>query len=80
MDFYLYKKFDPLIINQYGIPEPNPINLKFCLMLFLFLLVAYDKFKFRIGYGGGYYDRYLSKVDKKKNIFNNWFCIFISKN
>ena len=26
MDFYLYKK-DPLIINQYGIPEPNPINL-----------------------------------------------------
>ena len=67
MDFYLYKKFDPLIINQYGIPEPNPINLVLPDVIFV-PLVAYDKFKFRIGYGGGYYDRYLSSIQNHKKI------------
>tara|TARA_B100000131_G_C18035515_1_gene580258 strand:- start:224 stop:769 length:546 start_codon:yes stop_codon:yes gene_type:complete len=78
MDFYLYKKFDPLIINQYGIPEPNPINLVLPDVIFV-PLVAYDKFKFRIGYGGGYYDRYLSKLDKKKNIKTIGFAFSFQK-
>ena len=31
-------------------------------------LVAFDKNKFRLGYGGGYYDRYITKILKKKKI------------
>ena len=31
-------------------------------------LVAYDKDLNRLGYGGGFYDRYIQKIEKKKNI------------
>ena len=31
-------------------------------------LVAFDKYKFRLGYGGGYYDRYIRKIKKIKKI------------
>ena len=32
-------------------------------------LLAFDKFKNRLGYGKGYYDNYLNKYLKKKIIF-----------
>ena len=41
-------------------------------------LVAFDKNLNRVGYGGGYYDRYIKKI-KKKIYYNNWFSLFISK-
>ena len=47
-------------------------------MLFLFQLVAFDKFKFRIGYGGGYYDRYLES-SQKKNIKTIGFAFSFQK-
>jgi 5-formyltetrahydrofolate cyclo-ligase len=31
-------------------------------------LVAFDKNLNRLGYGGGYYDRLIEKLSKKKNI------------
>ena len=31
-------------------------------------LVAYDNNHNRIGYGGGFYDRYIKKIKKKKKI------------
>ena len=32
-------------------------------------LVAFDKDKFRLGYGGGFYDRYINKISNLKKIF-----------
>ena len=43
-------------------------------------LVAYDSNLNRLGYGGGYYDRYIEKIEKIKKGYKNWFSIFFSKN
>ena len=36
-------------------------------------LVAFDKDKFRLGYGGGFYDRYINKISNLKRIFTIGF-------
>jgi len=65
MDFYEYNNNDPLMINKFGILEPKPNNLVFPDIIFV-PMVAFDKSKSRLGYGGGYYDRYIAKINKKK--------------
>ena len=67
MDFYLWSFSEPLKINEYGIPEPESKNLVYPDVL-LIPLVAFDKNLNRLGYGGGYYDRLIEKLSKKKNI------------
>ena len=67
MDFYLWSFQDLLKINKFGIPEPEKIN-KVIPDVILVPLVAFDKRLYRIGYGGGYYDRYIEKFSNKKNI------------
>ena len=67
MDFYLWTFKDLLKLNKFGIPEPEKIK-KVIPELILVPLVAFDKKLFRIGYGGGYYDRYIEKYLIKKNI------------
>ena len=66
MDFYEWSSQDPLIINKYGIPEPTSNKIVYPNIL-LVPLVAYDKNLNRLGYGGGFYDRYIKKIKKKKN-------------
>lgn len=59
MYFTLYQ--DKMEKNKYGIDEPldkQEIN-KDMLDLMIVPLVGYDANKYRLGYGGGYYDRYL---------------------
>ena len=65
MEFYKYNTNDPLYVNKYGIPEPLKKN-KIKPNILLVPLVAFDSNCYRIGYGGGYYDRYLKKLEKKK--------------
>ena len=66
MDFYRWSYFESLKINKYGIPEPEIRDLVYPDILFV-PLVAFDKNLNRLGYGGGYYDRLITKLSKKKN-------------
>ena len=79
MDFYKWSFFDPLKINKYGIPEPESKNIAYPDIL-LIPLVAFDKNLNRLGYGGGYYDRLIKKLSKKKKNYKNRFSSFSSKN
>lgn len=72
MDFYLWSFNDPLTVNQMGIPEPYK-KIKVYPDVLIVPMVAFDKNKFRLGYGGGYYDRYIKKISKLKNIFKVGF-------
>ena len=68
MNFFTRKKNEVLLINKYGILEPikSKQNVP---DIMLVPLLAFDKNKHRLGYGKGFYDRYLNKYIKKfKNI------------
>ena len=67
MNFFSWSTKEPLEINKYGIPEPTSNKVKYPNIL-LIPLVAFDKYFNRLGYGGGFYDRYLERVRKKKKI------------
>ncbi len=63
MNFYRWKKNDILFVNKYGNLEPKKSIIKFPDIIFVPLL-AFDKSKNRIGYGKGFYDRYLNNSIK----------------
>ena len=67
MDFYKWSFSNLLKVNKYGIPEPEKKNIVYPDIL-LIPLLAFDKNLNRLGYGGGYYDRLIKKLSKKKNI------------
>tara|TARA_Y200000002_G_scaffold271762_1_gene226293 strand:+ start:35 stop:586 length:552 start_codon:yes stop_codon:yes gene_type:complete len=64
MNFFLWKKNSVLLVNKYGILEPQ--KTKNCVPNFMLLpILAFDRNKYRLGYGKGFYDRYLNKYLKK---------------
>ena len=67
MEFFKWSTKEPLMVNKYGIPEPISNEVKYPNVL-LVPLVAFDKHFNRIGYGGGFYDRYIKKIKKIKKI------------
>ena len=67
MDFFKWSTNDPLKINKYGIPEPISQKIRHPKIL-LIPLIAFDKNLNRVGYGGGFYDRYISRIRKNKRI------------
>ena len=63
MRFYELRDFDHLVSGTMNIPEPDPA-FSSCLdeeedALMIMPGVAFDRNRNRIGYGGGFYDRYL---------------------
>ena len=67
MDFFEHSIKRPFVINKYGIIEPIS-SKKIYPDLLLIPLVAFDKNLNRLGYGGGFYDRYVEKIVKVKKI------------
>ena len=66
MHFYEWKKKDVLNVNKYGILEPLK-SKAITPNIILVPLLAFDKFKNRLGYGKGFYDKFLKKNDKNKS-------------
>ena len=64
MNFFSWKKNRVLLVNKFGVLEPIKTSFKIP-NLILVPLVAFDKYKHRLGYGKGFYDRYLNKYLKK---------------
>jgi 5-formyltetrahydrofolate cyclo-ligase len=68
MDFLKISSFKDLAMGSFGILEPttkeivDPEDLDVIIMP----IVAFDKNKHRIGYGKGYFDRYLKKTSARK--------------
>ena len=64
MNFFLWKKNRVLLVNKFGILEPQ--KTKNSVPNFMLLpILAFDRNKYRLGYGKGFYDRYLNKYLKK---------------
>ena len=78
MDFFQWSTNDPLAINKFGIPEPISKIVKYPDIL-LVPLVAFDKNLNRIGYGGGFYDRYIKKIRKQKKVLAIGFAYSFQK-
>ena len=68
MNFFSWKKRETLYVNEFGILEPAKSQVKVPDVM-LIPVIAFDKYKYRLGYGKGFYDRYLNKYLKQfKNI------------
>ena len=78
MDFFEWSINDPLVINKFGIPEPISKKKKYPDIL-LVPVVAFDNHLNRIGYGGGFYDRYIKKIKKIKKIVTIGFAYSYQK-
>ena len=63
MNFYKWDKKDILVINKYGMLEPIK-SKKINPNIILVPLLAFDNRKYRVGYGKGFYDKFLSKYLK----------------
>ena len=63
MQFHEWKKNDILFVNKYGLLEPKK-SRQIVPDVVLVPILSFDKNKNRIGYGKGYYDKYLNKYVK----------------
>lgn len=67
MDVVRIDSFDNLVKDNYGILEPDQSKESFNkdkIDLIIMPGVAFDKDGGRVGYGGGYYDKFLKTIDK----------------
>ena len=68
MGFSEWKNYDPLIVNQFGLLEPAVIKKILVPDVILVPLLAFDQKKNRLGYGKGFYDKFLNKYIKSKKM------------
>jgi len=69
MEFFLIKSTDDLDSGRFGIPTPKPDCEKLeksaypDRMVMVVPALAFDKEGYRLGYGKGYYDRYINELN-----------------
>ena len=64
MKFVKWNLQEPLKVNKFGFLEPIQISRSIKPDLIVAPLLAFDKSKNRLGYGKGYYDKFLKKNKK----------------
>ena len=67
LSFKEWKRDDKLISGKYGIMTPS-VNIYSTPKILIVPMLAFDNNKNRLGYGGGYYDRTISFLEKKSKI------------
>ncbi len=60
--FRRYRPGDPMAMSEIGIPEPAATAEPVAPTHLLIPLLAFDDLGYRLGYGGGYYDRTLAAL------------------
>lgn len=66
--FRAWKPGDPLVVGRFNIPEPDAKARERRPDLVLVPVLAFDCHGYRLGYGGGFYDRYLAQHRAKRTI------------
>lgn len=69
LEFFKVDDLESLKKASYAILEPHPLNKKVShgqIDVIVVPGVAFDHYGYRLGYGKGYYDRLLKKMDAKK--------------
>ena len=67
MTFVEWRYLDPLKVNEFGMLEPCIASKSLVPNFMLVPLLAFDNNNNRLGYGKGFYDKFLNKFLKKKN-------------
>ena len=65
INFFKFITGTKLIKNKYNILEPEVTNEIIFPKLVLVPLLAFNESGFRLGYGGGFYDKYFSSQEEK---------------
>ena len=66
--FRAWKPGDPLVVGRFNIPEPDAKARERRPDLVLVPVLAFDRHGYRLGYGGGFYDRCLAEHRAKRTI------------
>ena len=64
MFFYSWNPNEPLTINRFGILEPLK-GKKIIPSTLIIPMLAFDSNLNRLGYGGGFYDRFIKKIERQ---------------
>jgi len=66
MTFYSWKPNEPLTINRFGILEPLK-EKKIIPSTLIIPILAFDSNLNRLGYGGGFYDRFIHRIERQNS-------------
>ena len=69
LNFIEYNLKTKLVSGNFGIMQPSDLSKEFLPEIILTPCLAFDESGFRLGYGGGYYDKTFSYLKKLKHKF-----------